>query len=95
MRGNEDDYKKRVKMTANKIRKYATDRARVSFSRMENDRDGQGDELIAREEKERLRGIIGYSCLESASRGCGLGKHGSLLPTGVVGVEEGHRRLTI
>lgn len=73
-------------MTANKIRKYATGRARQSLVCVcgGSDRDGQGDGLIAREEKGRLRGIMGYSCLRRASRGCG-GKHGPLLPTGIVG----------
>jgi len=71
-------------MTANKIRKYATGRARASLACGECGRNGQGDGLIAREEKGRLRGIMGYSCSKRANGGC-EGKHGPLLLTGIVG----------
>ena len=47
-------------------------------------RNGQSNGSIAREEKRRLGGIIGYSCLKRASRGW-QGKRGPLLSAGAGG----------
>ena len=68
-------------MTTNKIRKYATGRARELFLCMWRVAELTRVMNRLQERKREDCGIIGYSCLKRASRWCEW-KHGPLLPTG-------------